>query len=74
MIKVSKWRAARRIARLMEPSAGPDDRIQVNVNEPYQVKHWMKELRCTEEALKRAVARVGARASDVRREIAGSLG
>lgn len=45
---------------------GPADRSRVNVNEPWEVKYWCKELRCTETELRAAVKAVGVSANKVR--------
>jgi len=45
---------------------GPADRSRINVNEPWEVKYWCKELGCTESKLRQAVAAVGVSVSAVR--------
>ncbi|HET6913147.1 MAG TPA: DUF3606 domain-containing protein [Rhodanobacteraceae bacterium] len=44
---------------------GPQDRSRVNVNEPWEVRHWCKEFHCTENELRDAVHEVGVSARAV---------
>lgn len=44
---------------------GPADRDRVNVNEPYEVRHWTEKFGCTEQQLRAAVKAVGVMAKDV---------
>jgi hypothetical protein len=48
---------------------GPQDRSKINVNEPWEVRYWTKELGCTEQQLRAAVSAVGVSASAVRRHL-----
>lgn len=48
---------------------GPQDRSRVNVNEPWEVKHWCTEFKCTETQLRTAVKAVGVMVADVRRQL-----
>lgn len=45
------------------------DRQRINVNEDYELRDWSKKFGVTPEELKRAVAKVGDRATDVEREL-----
>lgn len=45
---------------------GPQDRSRVNINEPYEVRHWTREFGCTEAQLRHAVAQVGVSVERVR--------
>lgn len=45
---------------------GPADRARINVNEPYELAYWTKELGVSEKTLRDAVAKVGVMAADVR--------
>lgn len=47
---------------------GQADRIRINTSEDYEVRDWAQKFGVTEEALRRAVERVGPMAEDVRRE------
>jgi hypothetical protein len=38
---------------------GAQDRSRINVNEPWEVKHWTKELGVTEEQLRELVRQHG---------------
>ena len=49
--------------------AGLNDGLRINVNESWEVQHWCRTFRCSEDALKAAVQRVGVMAVDVRREM-----
>lgn len=48
-------------------NAGLQDRSRINVNEPYEVAYWTKELGVSEELLREAVASVGVSAERVRK-------
>lgn len=50
---------------------GQEDRIRINTSEDYEVRDWAKKFGVTEDALRRAVERVGPMADDVRRELGG---
>lgn len=45
---------------------GPADRTRINVNEPYELAYWTRELGVSEKTLRDAVARVGVMVSAVR--------
>jgi hypothetical protein len=45
------------------------DRQRINVNQDYELRDWSKKFGVTPEELKRAVAKVGDRATDVEREL-----
>ena len=45
------------------------DRQRINVNQDYELRDWSKKFGVTPDELKRAVAKVGDRASDVEREL-----
>jgi hypothetical protein len=47
----------------------PLDPGRVNVVDPYEVQYWCRELHCTEEQLKAAVAQVGSHVSAVRQQL-----
>jgi len=46
---------------------GPRDRTRINVNEPWEVRWWTKQLGCTEAKLREAVKAVGVMVVDVKR-------
>jgi hypothetical protein len=48
---------------------GKGDDSRINVNQPYEVQYWCKELRCTEQQLRDAVRAVGPMVKDVRRHL-----
>jgi len=50
---------------------GPADRNRINVNEPWEVRHWCSEFGCTEAQLRAAVQEVGVSADAVRRKLKG---
>jgi len=50
---------------------GQQDRIRINTSEDYEVRDWAQKFGVTEEALRKAVERVGPMAEDVRRELGG---
>lgn len=49
---------------------GMQDRIRININEPYEVEYWMKTLGVSKEQLEAAVRNVGVMVVDVRTELA----
>jgi len=51
--------------------SGQEDRIRINTSEDYEVRDWAKKFGVTEDALRRAVERVGPMADDVQRELGG---
>jgi hypothetical protein len=50
--------------------SGAQDRSRINVNEPWEVKHWTKELDVTEEQLRELVRQHGVSANKVRLALA----
>jgi hypothetical protein len=48
---------------------GKPDRDRINVNEPYELRDWSKELGVTPDALKDAVREVGPMVDDVKRKL-----
>ena len=48
---------------------GPADRSRINVNEPWEVRYWCKDLGCTEQQLRDAVKAAGVMADAVRRHL-----
>ena len=53
---------------------GSQDRSRINVNEPWEVKHWTKELGVTEEQLRELVRQHGVSADKVRQALAQNKG
>lgn len=51
--------------------SGGLDRKLISLSEDYEVRDWATKLGVTEKALRDAVARVGNKAEDVRRELGG---
>jgi len=49
--------------------SGGQDRQRINVNQDYELRDWSKKFGVSPEELKRAVAKVGDRATDVEREL-----
>lgn len=45
---------------------GPQDRSRINLNEPWEVAYWAKELGISKEELERAVKAAGPSVSAVR--------
>ena len=50
----------------------PLDPGRVNTVDPVEVKYWCKELKCTEDQLAEAVAKVGEHVAEVRQFLASS--
>lgn len=50
---------------------GGQDRQRIIVNEPYELRDWAARFGVSEDALRRAVDRVGDRVDDVQRELGG---
>jgi hypothetical protein len=48
---------------------GNQDRLRINVNEDYELRHWSKRFGVTPEQLKAAVQKVGVMAADVEKEL-----
>lgn len=51
--------------------SGGQDRQRISLSEDYEVRGWAAKFGVTEDALRRAVERVGDRAEDVQRELGG---
>ena len=51
------------------PTYRDADMREVDVNDPYAVRWWCQRLVCTESMLRAAVGKVGARSSDVVRQL-----
>ncbi|PRM91105.1 hypothetical protein CJ672_11090 [Arcobacter cryaerophilus gv. occultus] len=49
--------------------AHPLDAKSINVNDPYEMKLWIKTLECTEVQLKRAVKAVGTSGKAIRKHL-----
>ena len=47
----------------------PQDASRINLSEDWEVRYWTRELGCSEDALRRAVAKVGNSAPAVKREL-----
>ena len=47
------------------------DRVQINVNEAYELRDWAKKFKVTEDELKVAVKRVGDQAAAVEKYLKG---
>lgn len=45
----------------------PEDATKINVNQKYEVNYWTTKLDCTETQLKKAVDKVGVKATDVKK-------
>lgn len=45
----------------------PADATKINVKQIYEVKYWTTKLNCTETQLKKAVDKVGVKATDVKK-------
>jgi len=50
-------------------SRGPEDRKRININEPWELDWWSKELGLTRDQLRAAVKRFGNMADKVRDEV-----
>ena len=48
---------------------GPEDRKRININEPWELDWWSKELGLTRDQLRGAVKRFGNMADKVRDEV-----
>ena len=66
-----------RLARTPEESMADDkskpggqDRTRININEDYELRDWSKKFGVSPEELKKAVAKVGNNAADVRNHLA----
>lgn len=45
----------------------PEDATKINVNQKYEIVYWTNKLDCTETQLKKAVDKVGVKATDVKK-------
>jgi hypothetical protein len=50
--------------------SGPVDRTNINMNEPFEVRYWSKELGVSASQLKAVVQKVGSEMTAVRQELA----
>jgi hypothetical protein len=48
---------------------GPADRSKINVNEPWEVDYWTKELGVSKDELAKIVKKVGNSSAAVRKEL-----
>lgn len=48
---------------------GPQDRSRINVNEPWELRYWTKELGLSEDELRDAVKTAGVSVDAVRRHL-----
>ena len=48
---------------------GGQDRTRININEDYELRDWSKKFGVLPEELKKAVAKVGNNAADVRKHL-----
>lgn len=53
---------------------GGQDRERVNVNEPYEVRYLAEKLGVSQDEVKKAVAKVGDRRTDVEAHLRGERG
>ncbi|EKP0309794.1 DUF3606 domain-containing protein, partial [Aeromonas veronii] len=49
--------------------AHPFDAKKININDPYEMKQWIKMFECTEVQLKRAVKAVGTSGKAIRKHL-----
>jgi hypothetical protein len=49
--------------------SGPVDRTSINMNEPFEVRYWSKELGVSLAQLKAVVSKVGAGTDAIRQEL-----
>jgi hypothetical protein len=52
----------------------PLDPGRVHPLDPIEVRWWCRELRCSEDELRRAIERVGVHVAEIRPELAGMRG
>ena len=50
--------------------SGPVDRTRINMNEPFEVRYWSKELGVSVSQLKAVVKKVGEETDAIRQELA----
>jgi hypothetical protein len=48
---------------------GPQDRSRINVNEPWELRYWTKELGLSEDELRQAVKEAGTSVEAVRQHV-----
>ncbi|WEF31585.1 DUF3606 domain-containing protein [Pseudoduganella chitinolytica] len=48
---------------------GPQDRNRINVNEPWELRYWTKELGLSEDELREAVKAAGTSVNAVREHV-----
>ncbi|QGZ39948.1 uncharacterized protein DUF3606 [Pseudoduganella flava] len=48
---------------------GPQDRSRINVNEPWELRYWTKELGLSEDELRQAVKEAGPSVEAVRQHV-----
>jgi hypothetical protein len=49
--------------------SGPTDRTYINMNEPFELRYWSKELGVSQSQLKALVLKVGSATEAVRQEL-----
>jgi hypothetical protein len=49
--------------------SGPMDRTNINMNEPFEVRYWSKELGVSTAQLKAVVGKVGSETEAIRKEL-----
>ena len=49
--------------------SGPVDRTRINMNEPFEIRYWSKELGVSVSQLKAVVKKVGEETDAIRREL-----
>ena len=47
----------------------PEDPQKININQPWEVEYWTKELHISEKKLPALVAKVGVNVADVKKEL-----
>ena len=50
--------------------SGPTDRTRINMNEPFEVRYWSKELGVSLSQLKAVAGKVGPTTDAIRQELA----
>jgi hypothetical protein len=50
--------------------SGPTDRTTINMNEPFEVRYWSKELGVSQSQLRALAAKVGPTTDAMRQELA----
>jgi len=49
---------------------GADDRKRININQPYEIRHWARKFNVTRRELREAVEKVGPSVAKVQAELA----